>query len=546
MGDRRIEVVNRRAVVTVAGASLIAPLVATQVQAQTGPDRDAVAADRAAIEAIMNQAGEVQSAASVTFASEDPDALIRSVQALLRELPVSVITHGAVADMDRESGTGTDNTVAFRNAIAAAIEHRGGRLHIPAGRYKITDTLEINDKIILTTDGPGLTELVMVSASVKTMIRVSCGDNDSIIGLDLKGLRYVCDGFGHGVNCDAIDLFGTAVNSAFHGCYVQNNEIANCRNGISIDAVFYRNVIQNNTISTFFGGQVTGHGIYTDSAHDVTYNAFLFNEVTAVGDGAWAYYVRSNFSTAIGNTCDGFSYWSMPGGDLTQTVETITTSVPPTWPAALADAIGADKPAVILNQVSRAYVKLVGVTNAKANVGIFVSGRSVLDMPTCIAPQPDYLLKLASGSGGVVNSAYMLDAVGKVEDKTSPAVMAEWVFNSCDHITARTSAPRAWPVAPGFTGWQTAPTVNSATYVVNGSKATCFINGQDGKITVNGALIDNLPIVPAGVGIATIHANANAEKTAVGSIFPANASILGLPIIDLTGLYWQLVVEFLV
>lgn len=136
MADRRIEVVSRRALVTVAGGSLIAPLVATQVAAQTGPDRDAIAADRAAIEAILSQAGEVQTGASVTYLPDGDDAVVRSLQDKARE-NVSVLDFGA-----SPSASAAVNAAAFQKAVDAlpSVDYprTGPVLLIPPGIYALT------------------------------------------------------------------------------------------------------------------------------------------------------------------------------------------------------------------------------------------------------------------------------------------------------------------------------------------------------------------------------------------------------------------------
>ena len=149
MADRRVEVVNRRALVTVGGAALIAPLVATQVAAQTGPDRDAVQADREAIEAILSVAGEVQTGASVTHLASGSGAAVRSVQAKLRDtasildvIPVSL--HAAI-----RAGTHTgDLTSYFVTAIADY-----DTIYIPEGYYKVNIP---NVKPGLTLSGAGV------------------------------------------------------------------------------------------------------------------------------------------------------------------------------------------------------------------------------------------------------------------------------------------------------------------------------------------------------------------------------------------------------
>lgn len=61
MADRRIEVVNRRTIVTASGAALIAPLIASQVEAKTAPDRAAVEAALLEIQEIASGAPDAPS-----------------------------------------------------------------------------------------------------------------------------------------------------------------------------------------------------------------------------------------------------------------------------------------------------------------------------------------------------------------------------------------------------------------------------------------------------------------------------------------------------
>lgn len=418
-----------------------------------------------------------RSATKMSYRAALSGAIPTNVQTALHDLPMIPVTQlGAKGDFDRISGLGTDNTAILQQAIDEA-GPIGLHLHFPAGRYMITGELVSNKKLILTSAGPDITEIVMVSATPKAMLRIEIGLNASIIGMKIQGIRWVCDGFGHGVNCKAIVCRGVSGNSQFHSCQIIDNEIANPSIGIDVDATFYRCLIGWNTISTYFGGEVTECGILFETDLDATYNVFIGNEVTSVADGAYAYQIRSNFSTFIDNTSDGYSRISSPGGSIIGfDVETIYADEPPE------DEYG--RTVVAFNQMGTASgLNFIGVAPDKADYAIGIIGKCTVDSPRCIAPQPDHMFQLNAGSSGVINNAEMLDAVGKLEDIHTSEVLMRWVLNNCGDITNRTTSPKDWPVAPTYTGWSVAPTLLSATYTVNGAVVTAVLTFRGGKIT---------------------------------------------------------------
>ncbi|WP_309091717.1 hypothetical protein [Phenylobacterium sp.] len=124
MADRRIEVVNRRAVVTVSGAALIAPMVQRKVEEVAAPDRAAAEAAAAKAQALYDDMLEIQAvgddAAAIAaraakaangsdfedkeevtqnllFLQSGAGAESRSVRDKLRDF-VSVLDYGAVGD----------------------------------------------------------------------------------------------------------------------------------------------------------------------------------------------------------------------------------------------------------------------------------------------------------------------------------------------------------------------------------------------------------------------------------------------------------------
>lgn len=151
MADRRIELVNRRAVVTVSGASLIAPLVQRKVEEVTAPDVASVAADRAVVENALQQIQDIASGApdapsvlnkldkdadlsdltdkeaatsNLLFLQSGAGAEARSIRDKLREI-VSAADFGA-------TGSGADETANVQLAIDS-LPARGGTVHVPPG-----------------------------------------------------------------------------------------------------------------------------------------------------------------------------------------------------------------------------------------------------------------------------------------------------------------------------------------------------------------------------------------------------------------------------
>lgn len=485
------------------------------------------------------RAFSLRAAVKVPYMPAGDGAVSTDVQAALRGLPVPVTQFGAVGDYDRDTNTGTDNTQAFRKAIAFALL-TGARLTVPMGDFKVTDTLEIENELILSGAGASLSHITMVSASVKPIIRISCPDNESIIGLIIEGIRFVCNGNGSTAVCDGIEILGTDTNSSFRMCWIRDNQILNPRIGIKVDAVFYRNMVLGNTITSFFDGEVTEYGIYINSARDVTYNIFMGNEVTAVGNGAWAYWIHSNYSQFINNTADGYCYFSSPGGAInTLSVETIYAEFPPVTPYGAC--------VVVLDQVQVASnINIIGCVNSRATTGVKVIGtNTTINSTRFTAPQPNNSYLFDAGSSGVVNGTFMTGAVSKLEDSNSPTVLNRWIFNACNDITIRGGYEEGtWTPSFSVSGeeWSTAPSVSSATYVKDGRVITLFLN-FNGGVCPDYASIGGLPYTSGQVGTATM-SSGNVAKRFIASIPTGVTKINNIPAQNLTGVFCQLVATY--
>ena len=103
---------------------------------------------------------------------------------VLPKTSVSLKDYGADASGSR------DSTAAFKNALSAA---SGGVLHIPRGRYKISETLEIPDNTEITGEAADLTSITWVPQT---------GSKPDILkggaGLTVKNITvYVCGEYGN-------------------------------------------------------------------------------------------------------------------------------------------------------------------------------------------------------------------------------------------------------------------------------------------------------------------------------------------------------------
>jgi hypothetical protein len=157
MADRRIEVVNRRAVVTVSGAALIAPLVQRKVEEVTGPDAAAVAADREAVENALQQIQDLASGApdapsilnKVDTADLASGTGAQMVGASLPSFPSIVTTLGdALPYLNHgeffgiKSDGSTDDTLKLAAAIEAVSNNstfQGGILRLKPGATTTTE-----------------------------------------------------------------------------------------------------------------------------------------------------------------------------------------------------------------------------------------------------------------------------------------------------------------------------------------------------------------------------------------------------------------------
>jgi len=113
---------------------------------------------------------------------------------------LNVRNEGAVGD-----GT-TDDTAALQKAIGYSLDHPAGPgakgspvVYLPAGTYKVSQTLRIPAQLHLIGDGPETTSLQTASptANLITVYAGKCGDwtcNGSVEGLSLLGSGHATKG----------------------------------------------------------------------------------------------------------------------------------------------------------------------------------------------------------------------------------------------------------------------------------------------------------------------------------------------------------------
>lgn len=432
---------------------------------------------------------------------------------------VSVLDFGA-------TGNGTsDDTSAFQKAIDFVSEH-GFALHAPAGRYRLTKTLEIKENITISGDGSDNTLLHLDSDGPIPAIRISCRDNSSIIGLRIQGLKLICGPPGSA--SDGIEIITTKVNSSVNQSVFEDLFIINPRIGIRIGGVVYRSIWQNITIS----GRVSRYGIYCEDAFiDVTYNTFWNIEVTGVTDKAYAYYIHSNFSNFINLTCDGCCYFSSPGGSIINlAVETMTADHPPS------DSV------VTLNQVQTASnFNLLSIRPTQCLYAVKVIGRAVTIAGLRFGgAQPSRPIFFDHGSSGVVNGIYMDPPFEKLDSYTPAAVLNNWALLGCDGVSSRTLTYAEDDWTPKFIGWAKPPKLRSATYERIGRRVFVTLEAEGGVSSAT-ARIEGMPFACATGAAATVSLNADgAPLAARASLAPGSNRIGGMGQHDLSQKVWQM------
>lgn len=306
-----------------------------------------------------------------------------------------------------------DDTPAFQQAIKAATQS-GRRLRVPAGRYRITRSLIITRGLCIEGDGVERSILLGAVAKGAPVLHVHASPTDSIMGLAISGIQLDCS---HGSElCDAIHLSSGGNGAALHQAVLRNLYIINVAVGIKISGVVYRSIFDNITISK----RVTEYGFYCDiDFEDITYNSFSNIEVTNVGDGAYSYWIHSNYSNFTNLTSDGCSYFSSPGGTIRNlAVEGVSSRRP------------ASTTLIQFNQIQSVQgINLININPERCPLGIKVIGQAViLQAIRCVGPQPSHLFDLDPNSNGVIMGVQARRTVAAMKKYIPSSTLGRWAI----------------------------------------------------------------------------------------------------------------------
>lgn len=361
-------------------------------------------------------------AAIKTLAAGIGSAVVAAPVEATAPMPVHGRPDLLVSQFGARGDGSTDDTTAFEQAIAAAIQ-RGQRLRIPAGRYRITRTLMITRGIWLQGDGIEHSVLLGAVAGGGPVLHVHAKLTDSVMGPMVSGLRLDC---GHGAGlCDGIRVSTGGQGAALHQAVLRDLFLTNVAVGLALAGVVYRCVFDNITIA----GRISRFGVYSDQGfEDVTYNSFSNIEVTNVANGAYAFWIHSNYSSFSNLTSDGCSYFSSPGGTIRNlAVEGISASHP------------AASTLIRLNQIQAVQgINLINIDPHRCACGIQVIGQAVvLQAVRCIGPQPVRLFDLDPQSEGVLTGVQTEHPAAMLEDYIPSATLARWVVQAARSVTRR-------------------------------------------------------------------------------------------------------------
>lgn len=372
----------------------------------------------------------VGNSANVSFIQNTLGAVRRTSQSKMADV-VSVLDFGA-------DPTGvSDSTAAIQAAVnfAAARPSNGNTavVVLPAGTYKITDTININKDIRFIGDGGDATIINLTVSTPKEAIRVTPAPGGYIWFAELNGFLINCKA--GSVAGDGIVVISTAP-SAVSQSSIRNVRIRDFRDGITLEGTAsnetYLNEIYNVKMvgaSTVSGVNDVRYGLRIASA---AYNTVRNVEVTNVGNAGYSIFCQGASAHFEHITTDGVASIDSPWGVIDHWVTEEVYCVTPVINAAL--SVG--------RLASLRAVTLIEVKNSKCAYGVRVEGGSQgmtisdITIEQTGGNRPDYPLSIPPASRGTVINwkgagAYL------IESYTDASYIENWRFINSSDITNR-------------------------------------------------------------------------------------------------------------
>ena len=463
-------------------------------------------------------------------------SLTKVTYSMINQGHFNVRDYGATGD-----GT-TDDTAAIQAAINAAELITGSTyitathpatLYVPAGVYKITDTINILGNIQFIGDGNTATIFNIVSATpIQAFLIGPSADNQYMWGSRFQGFRINCSG-GAGV-CDGFKTRTGANNSVITQCVFDDILVWQSHVGFEMIGVQYMNDWRNCKVVG-----ATGYGFISQDVKENIYNTFSNLEVTQVANNAWAYYMTSTGAAQYTNiTADGCCYF---GGAYTGISGLSVEGISATTPASTT--------CITFNQISSAKdIAIINVPTAKCSLGINVIGAHVNIGPVRfpdagVANQPVSPINFSATATGILSSVTMSNCVNKVQAGITG--LGNVTAIGCSDITdfGADFTQSTW--TPAYATWTTPPTTVTARYVKTGNMVTLNLYGQGGVCNA-GSTITGLPFANSGTsgGVGTAVDLNDSTKGFTTGVPVGASSLVRIPATNFGTDYWSLMVTY--
>ena len=435
----------------------------------------------------------------------------------------------------------TDDTLAIQAAINAAQARSGVVTYhpvthsttvlLPAGTYKITDTLVISKDIAFVGETIDSTLIHLYASSAIPAIKVNNvpvgGQTYNIYGGEIANLRIECS-LGSAVG-DGIKVYSQApcavVRFKIHDVFIRN-----VRRGIEMHsqpATGYSNSIyQCEVRNVWISGGVSEYGFKLYAA---IYSLFENIEITNIGNAGRAFYVQAGANVYRNITCDGVSYFDAAGSTIEQfTIEGIWATAPVS-------------PSVftIVGISSMRNINFALIPRAKCNNFFNLQDASSPFYIDTVRVQtndnnggdptlytPTYSMYLSSAYGTIVN--WYMEAAPAVllEAHTPAATMEQWKFVNCLPITKRqvgvsNVAAGSLPAAQA--------TMRGQVYLEKGGTGVADKLYICKKNAADAYTLDQVNALKQGLVVVTFAANVTLDVTA-GNYFTTGTSTGGASI----------------